>query len=68
MTLSFNTHRAAVNPIVAVIGSAISQDGRSSSLTAPNGPSQQQVGNIMLPSVLCKPVPRCTFVDDLGML
>ena len=26
-----------------VLGSAINQDGRSSSLTAPNGPSQQQV-------------------------
>lgn len=28
---------------VAIIGSAINQDGRSSSLTAPNGPSQQAV-------------------------
>ena len=27
----------------AILGSAINQDGRSSSLTAPNGPSQQQV-------------------------
>ncbi len=26
-----------------IAGSAINQDGRSSSLTAPNGPSQQQV-------------------------
>lgn len=29
---------------IAVLGSAINQDGRSSSLTAPHGPSQQQVG------------------------
>jgi acyl transferase domain-containing protein len=28
---------------VAVIGSAVGQDGRSSSLTAPNGPAQQRV-------------------------
>ena len=28
---------------IAVLGSAINQDGRSSSLTAPHGPSQQQV-------------------------
>ena len=30
-------------PVNAVLGTAINQDGRSSSLTAPNGPSQQQV-------------------------
>ena len=30
-------------PGVAVIGTAVNQDGRSSSLTAPNGPSQQAV-------------------------
>jgi hypothetical protein len=29
--------------MLAVIGAAVNQDGRSSSLTAPNGPSQQQV-------------------------
>ncbi len=29
---------------VILAGTAINQDGRSSSLTAPNGPSQQQVG------------------------
>jgi hypothetical protein len=28
---------------IVVLGSAINQDGRSSSLTAPHGPSQQQV-------------------------
>lgn len=34
---------AAQSAIVAVLrGSAVGQDGRSSSLTAPNGPSQQQ--------------------------
>lgn len=30
-------------PIAIFMGSAINQDGRSSSLTAPNGPSQQEV-------------------------
>jgi hypothetical protein len=30
-------------PSVCLAGSAINQDGRSSSLTAPHGPSQQQV-------------------------
>ena len=28
----------------ALLGTAVNQDGRSSSLTAPHGPSQQQVG------------------------
>ncbi|BDA51455.1 probable oleandomycin polyketide synthase, modules 5 and 6 [Coccomyxa sp. Obi] len=32
----------------AILGSAINQDGRSSSLTAPNGPSQQQVIRLAL--------------------
>lgn len=43
MSLSFSTHDKAADPVATVMGSAISQDGRSSSLTAPNGPSQQTV-------------------------
>ena len=35
---------------VAIVGSAINQDGRSSSLTAPNGPSQQAVMKFALRS------------------
>ena len=43
-TLGFSMHSGAEGtPLHAVLGSAINQDGRSSSLTAPNGPSQQQV-------------------------
>ncbi len=44
MALGFSrrsTDNAAALDVV--LGSAINQDGRSSSLTAPNGPSQQQV-------------------------
>ena len=37
---------------MVVLGSAINQDGRSSSLTAPNGPSQQQA----------RPTSSCSFV------
>jgi hypothetical protein len=33
---------------IVVLGSAINQDGRSSSLTAPHGPSQQQVRHTRL--------------------
>ena len=33
---------AAAGAVALVKGSAVGQDGRSSSLTAPNGPSQQQ--------------------------
>ena len=35
-------------PGVALIGTAVNQDGRSSSLTAPNGPSQQAVIRLSL--------------------
>ena len=42
-TLGFSMRSAAEGaPLCTVLGSAINQDGRSSSLTAPNGPSQQQ--------------------------
>ena len=41
--------------IALVRGSAVGQDGRSSSLTAPNGPSQQQAIRQALQSALLKP-------------
>jgi acyl transferase domain-containing protein len=34
---------AMQQPEAIILGSAINQDGRSSSLTAPNGPAQQEV-------------------------
>ncbi len=43
MAIGFSIHSGQnEQPLTAVLGSAINQDGRSSSLTAPNGPSQQQ--------------------------
>lgn len=50
MSLGFSLHNSTDGgeEVTAVLGSAINQDGRSSSLTAPNGPSQQQV--TVLPS------------------
>ena len=43
MALGFSMHSGEdEQPLTAILGSGINQDGRSSSLTAPNGPSQQQ--------------------------
>ena len=45
VTMGFSLHASKLNggeSLNAILGSAINQDGRSSSLTAPNGPSQQQ--------------------------
>ena len=43
MALGFSMHSGEdEQPLNAILGSGINQDGRSSSLTAPNGPSQQQ--------------------------
>ena len=44
LTLGFRAYSTGCSDALAVmLGTAINQDGRSSSLTAPNGPSQQQV-------------------------
>ena len=43
------------NALAVVRGSAVGQDGRSSSLTAPNGPSQQQAIREALASALLEP-------------
>lgn len=41
--MGFGIHNPSCSQSLAVVlGSAINQDGRSSSLTAPNGPSQQE--------------------------
>lgn len=41
--LTDRTHNAPADVLAVVHGSAVRQDGRSSTLTAPNGPSQQEV-------------------------
>ena len=40
-------HEAAGGVAGLISGTAVNQDGRSSSLTAPNGPSQQQVRRVL---------------------
>ena len=52
---------------IAVLGSAINQDGRSSSLTAPHGPSQQQVVHSGLQNTQPSKLLRCVslLVDAL---
>ena len=43
MVLALAPAGSAVTAAVLIMGSAVGQDGRSSSLTAPNGPAQQRV-------------------------
>eukprot|EP00951_Prasinocladus_malaysianus_P038716 scaffold427198_cov47-Prasinocladus_malaysianus.AAC.1 len=43
LTLTISSMKGVAGAAVAVLGSAINQDGRSSSLTAPHGRSQQEV-------------------------
>ena len=43
MALALAPARSTVTAAVLIMGSAVGQDGRSSSLTAPNGPAQQRV-------------------------
>ena len=58
MALGFSMHSGEDDtPLNAVLGTAINQDGRSSSLTAPNGPSQQQVNLIADNSALSSGLP-----------
>ncbi len=46
MSLGFSRmDQAGSSALAVLLGSAINQDGRSSSLTAPNGPSQQQASS-----------------------
>lgn len=48
LSTSQSCHQESFQPLGVVLGSAINQDGRSSSLTAPNGPSQQEVIRLAL--------------------
>lgn len=50
-------------PIAVLVGSAVDQDGRSSSLTAPNGPAQQQV----IAAALADAGVVAGYVDQLSM-
>ena len=51
MALGLSLCTGSSDVCTAILGSAINQDGRSSSLTAPNGPSQQQVGFHLFPGI-----------------
>ena len=55
MVLQQMQHAAQSTILALVRGSAVGQDGRSSSLTAPNGPSQQQAIRAALESALLEP-------------
>lgn len=48
LSLAHEAVIAELPPLAVVAGSAINQDGRSSSLTAPHGPSQQEVMRLAL--------------------
>ena len=52
-------------PLAILLGTAVNQDGRSSSLTAPNGPAQQAVLRMALTSGDCSPL-RVTTLEMHG--
>ena len=53
--LARDEHAAAAPALAYLAGSAVGQDGRSSSLTAPNGPAQQAVIRSALSSAGLQP-------------
>jgi acyl transferase domain-containing protein len=56
MLMAAHANLDAQETIIALAGTAVNQDGRSSALTAPNGPAQQQVVRLALANAGITPI------------
>ena len=60
MAMTDEAERSQAGVLAVVHGSAVRQDGRSSTLTAPNGPSQQEVIRRALADAQMQPQQVCS--------